>query len=273
MTEIYDKQASSKFWSKRLKSTTSLAAVLTYNAPLELNEVYDKWERGSLKKVLPVVLSGKKALDIGCGTGRISLTLAKLGAEVTGVDLSEAMLDRLEQDARKKRLLSNILPINSSSDDLPFLDKSFDIVTCFGLLEHLPQTVRRRTMFEAARVLKGNGKMFVVVNNDECVFLKGSYRMKRQDENGYFVTLVGIDWLESICKKLKLKPKVIAANPNYAAIQYMLSKHNDSNDRLNQVSLKKMLRLSLEQDLAGQFESDLVVKLGSHFLVEIRKPG
>ena len=271
MSDKYSKEAAAGFWSRRLKSTDPLAAVLTYNAPKILNESYDKWERESLKKALASGLVGKKALDIGCGTGRISLTLAKLGANVTCVDLSVAMLKHLKLEARKRKVASRIITIESSDDKLPFNDNLFDMVTCFGLLEHLPAAVRRKTILEAFRLLKPTGKMLAVINNSGSIFLKNSYPMKEQQRNGYFVSLVGLDWLEKICEKQRMKVKVLSANPNYAAMHYILSNSVDSLTTKSQEGIKDILRQSLKQDLEAASISKFSRFLASHFLVELRK--
>ena len=271
MTGDYNKEAASSFWSKRLKSTDPLAAVLTYNAPKFLNETYDKWEKESLKKALGQSLAGKKALDIGCGTGRISLILAKLGAKVTSLDLSAAMLKHLKLESRKKKVASRITTIESSSDKLPLNDKLFDIVTCFGLLEHLPPAVRRRTISEAFRVLKPKGNVFAVVNNSHCVFLKGSYLMKEQQQNGYFVNLVGLDWLEKTCKKYRMNMEILAANPNYAAMHYILRNSAGLLRSKSQERIKEILRQSRKLDLEAASISNFSRILASHFMVEIRK--
>lgn len=267
----YNKEAASRFWSKRLKSTDPLAAVLTYNAPKILNEYYDKWEIKSLQKALPHSLAGKKALDIGCGTGRISLLLAKLGADVTSLDFSAVMLKHLKLEARKRKVASRITTIESPADKLPLNDNLFDIVTCFGLMEHLPPAIRRKTILEAFRVLKPNGKMFAVVNNSRSVFLKNSYLMKEQQQNGYFVSLVGLKWLEKICEKQRMKVKVLAANPNYAAMHYMLSNSAGSIRTKSQEGIREILRQSLEQDLESASTSKFSRILASHFWVELRK--
>ena len=271
MSKKYSKEAVARFWSKRLKSTDPLAAVLTYNAPKILNEIYDKWEKESLKMALSHSLAGKKALDIGCGTGRISLALAKLGADVTCADLSAAMLKHLKLEARKRKVASRIITINSSADKLPLDDNSFDIVTCFGLLEHLPPPVRRKTMIEAFRVLKPKGKMLAVVNNSRSVFLKNSYTMKEQQRNGYFVSLVGLKWLEKICEKQRMKVKVLASNPNYAAMHYLHSNCAGSLTTKSQEEIREIMRQSLKQDFEAASTSKLSSILASHFLVELRK--
>lgn len=271
MSKKYSNEAAAGFWSKRLKSTEPLAAVLTYNAPKILNESYDRWETKSLKKALSPGLAGKKALDIGCGTGRISLILAKLGADVSSVDLSAAMLKHLKLEARRSKVALRITTIESSADKLALDDNSFDIVTCFGLLEHLPATVRRKTILEAFRLLKPKGRMLSIVNNSASIFLENSYPMKEQQQNGYFVSLVGLDWLEQICVKQRMKVKVLAANPNYAAVHYILRNRPGSSKFKSQAGVREILRLSLKQDLEAAATSESSKFLASHFLVELRK--
>ena len=271
MPEKYSKEAAARFWSKRLKSTDPLAAVLTYNAPKILNECYNKWEIKSLQKALPHSLAGKKVLDIGWGTGRISLTLAKLGADVTSLDLSAAMLKHLKLEARKRKVASRIITINSSADKLPLNDNLFDIVTCFGLLEHLPSPVRRKTIIEAFRVLKPKGMMLAVVNNSRSVFLNNTNAMKEQQRNGYFVSLVGLKWLEKICEKQRMKVKVLASNPNYAAMHYLQSNCAGSLTTKSQVEIREIMRQSLKQDFEAVPTSRLSSILASHLLVELRK--
>ncbi|MFQ6008503.1 MAG: class I SAM-dependent methyltransferase, partial [Candidatus Zixiibacteriota bacterium] len=146
-------------WTNRLISTNPLAAVLTYDAPAEANEAYDFWERASLMRLLGRPIKNKTALDIGCGTGRIALTLAKKGATVTALDVSSAMLEFCRKEARKARVVSRIRGIRASAHEIPCADRQFDIVICFGILEHLPELVRRECIAEAARVLKQGGRM------------------------------------------------------------------------------------------------------------------
>ena len=273
MPEKYSKEAAARFWSKRLKSIDPLAAVLTYNVPKILNESYNKWENEGFIKALSPSLVRIKALDIGCGTGRISLALAKLGADVTCQDLSAAMLKHLKLEARKRKVVSRIITINSSADKLPLDDNSFDIVTCFGLLEHLPPAVYNKTILEAFRLLKPNRKMLAVVNNFASIFLKNSYLMKEQHQSGNFVSLVGLKWLEKICEKQRMKVKALASNPNYAAMYYMLSNIAGSVTTKSQAGIREILRLSLKQDLEAESvsKSKFSSLLASHFLVELRK--
>jgi len=242
--------------------------VLTYNAPKALNEAYDLWEKETLKSAFPRSLKGKKALDIGCGVGRITLTLAKLGADVSAVDISAAMLGHLEKTARKEKLGNRINLVQSSSAELPFKDKSFEIITCFGLLEHLPEEVRRKTMHEAFRVIQPKGKMFVVINNADCVFLEKSYPMKSQRGDGYFVTLVGLEWLEKVCKVNRMKIRTIAANPRYALNHYFISPDRKSYFGSEQ-NFARFCERSAKYDLLASLDNPGLNKLASHFMVHI----
>lgn len=265
----YDEKAAGRFWARRLQSTDPLSAVLTFDAPGELNQAYDNWERQSLLSLLVLPLAGKRALDLGAGTGRIALALAREGAHVTALDVSEGMLDYLGRQARKIRVASRIRCVRAPSDEIPSGNRQFDIVTCFGLLEHLPATVRRRTMLEAFRVLKRSGCLYVVVNNSNCVFLKGKYRLKRQAKGGYFVALVGLEWLQAVSEKHDMRLNVKASNPFCALVHYYLRPAREALFS-SQRQFKSTCELAAKCDILGGLEHSVRNHLASHFLVEIR---
>lgn len=83
-------------------------------------------------------LANKKILNAGCGTGEESLFLASFFKPkfVCSVDLSYTSLDILTQE-KKDRNLNNIFPIQSSINNLPFEQNSFDIIFCCGVLHHM----------------------------------------------------------------------------------------------------------------------------------------
>lgn len=74
-----------------------------------------------------VVFEGARVLDIGCGTGRYTLRLAKLAKEVTGSDISPEMLSILEKDAAKEGL-SNVRTLCAGWDETDC--GGFDITFC-----------------------------------------------------------------------------------------------------------------------------------------------
>ena len=122
---------------------------------------YDKREGylNSFEKnrVLPLLgdLHGKKILDVGAGTGRLSIPLVNAGAEVTALDVSERMLMELYRKNKK------IKTVAGDAEGLPFGNETFDIVTAAFLIVHLKDP--SRFFDEAYRVLKDGG-LFLVTN-------------------------------------------------------------------------------------------------------------
>ena len=82
-------------------------------------------------------LAGKKILDIGCGGGILSESMAQRGAEVTGIDLSEKALGvaRLHLLESGNRVDYRNISAEALAEQTP---GTFDIVTCMEMLEHVP---------------------------------------------------------------------------------------------------------------------------------------
>jgi SAM-dependent methyltransferase len=88
--------------------------------------------RGALEFLLPPAPS--RVLDVGAGTGFLSLAVAGLGHVVTAVDLSQQMLARLTAKASAQRL--TVTAIQASADEVPL--EGFDVVMSRHLLWTLP---------------------------------------------------------------------------------------------------------------------------------------
>ena len=95
-------------------------------------------------------------LEIGAGTGRYSIALAKEGHRVTAVELAERNLDLMR---RKSKGLDNLKALQGDAIDLSFLpDNSFDLTLVFGPLYHLYEREDQlRALREAVRVTKPGG--------------------------------------------------------------------------------------------------------------------
>jgi SAM-dependent methyltransferase len=98
-------------------------------------------------------LTGRRALDLGCGTGRHTRTLIEAGASVIAADLTHAMLKRARAKLADRAVgwLRLALP-----GPLPFPDTTFDIVVLGLVAEHLNDL--DGTMIEVARVLVPGGR-------------------------------------------------------------------------------------------------------------------
>ena len=109
-----------------------------------------------------------RILDIGCGKGREAFCLNDRGFRVTGIDISETVVN----EAKKSAILHNVDICFSVSDDknLPFGDKMFDIVIIwaqtFGLFG---KNDRNRILNECRRVLGQNGILSVSVHDRELL--------------------------------------------------------------------------------------------------------
>ena len=97
---------------------------------------------------------GRRLLDIGCGTGFILSLAHSCFEEVYGIDITPAMLDIAASKFREQKV-NNVKLIRVSSDELPFPDSYFDVVTAYGFLHHLPTLLS--TFSEVYRVLKDGG--------------------------------------------------------------------------------------------------------------------
>ncbi len=132
---------------------------------------YNRWARVMgmgpefYRKALGGVQLGARmrALDLGCGTGSLSLALAAQShpdARVCGIDISDDQLTQARRDASTSPCKVEFE--HASMAGLPFPERHFDVVmTCMALHE-TPPGVRRSAIAEAARVLKNDGIFLLV---------------------------------------------------------------------------------------------------------------
>lgn len=82
-------------------------------------------------------LAGKKVLDVGCGGGILSESMAHRGATVTGIDMGEAPLNIAKLHALETGIKVEYkqIPVEQLAAEMP---GTFDVVTCLEMLEHVP---------------------------------------------------------------------------------------------------------------------------------------
>lgn len=133
----------------------------------EVTEVFGVYHRflldPFLDRVAGVVGRGR-SLDLGCGTGVITVRLVERGFDVSGVDHSPDMLAIAEQKIERTRATGRHELQTADVRDLPFPADEFDCVTCQGLLHHLEDI--RPCVGELVRVLKPGGFFYV---SEPCV--------------------------------------------------------------------------------------------------------
>ena len=111
--------------------------------PLRLNWIEDNVKRGyvstSSDKTAEMGLSGKKVLDVGCGGGILSESMARRGADVTGIDLGNENLKAATVHAEQSNLSSTLRYHHIAVETLAVEQAGqYDVVTCMEMLEHVP---------------------------------------------------------------------------------------------------------------------------------------
>lgn len=98
---------------------------------------------------------GQRVLDVGCGTGPVAITAARKGAQVTGIDLSPALLEHAHRNAETAAVSVEFQ--EGDAEALPFEDGSFDIVISqFG---HMFAPRPDVAMAQMLRVLRPGGRI------------------------------------------------------------------------------------------------------------------
>ncbi len=122
-----------------------------YHAAIELGAVFERL----------CARRGERVIDLGCGTGRVSVPLAESGVRVVGVDFSHASL----RQAATKR--PDAVFVQADLTKLPFKEGVFDRAVSCQVLEHLPDAAAWRGAFvEAARVLRKEGEIVLTAYHD-----------------------------------------------------------------------------------------------------------
>lgn len=115
----------------------------------EMGAVLDKCRQ------LGIALKYERALDFGCGVGRLTRSLASKFSNCVGIDISDEMVSRA-RDFNKE--LANCEFVVNHSDVLPFPNSSFDFVSSFIVLQHMQtKQMIRQSITEFVRVLRPGG--------------------------------------------------------------------------------------------------------------------
>lgn len=120
-----------------------------YHAGYKAHEWLYDWVRSNAKN--------KKVLDFGCGTGELTIEAAKAGADVIGIDISEASLIIARESAAEAGVSVDFRVMDG--EDTDFESGTFDIVVVSGVLHHVDLPTAYP---EIARILKPDGKVIAL---------------------------------------------------------------------------------------------------------------
>ena len=131
-----------------------------------------------------VSLSGKRVLDVGCGGGILTESLAAQGANVMGIDAAEApisvaKLHRYESNIQVEYALTTIEELEATSPE------PFDVITCLEMLEHVPDP--RSVVASCRSLLKNDGHLFLSTIN--------------RNPKSYLFAIVGAEYILNMLPK------------------------------------------------------------------------
>jgi len=107
-------------------------------------------------------LAGRRVVDVGCGGGLLTESLARAGAQVTGIDLAPGMVEVARLHAAEGGLAIDYR-VASAEELAQAVPGQFDVVTCMEMLEHVPDPAAMTATL--ARLLAPGGALFVSTLN------------------------------------------------------------------------------------------------------------
>jgi ubiquinone/menaquinone biosynthesis C-methylase UbiE len=110
-------------------------------------------------------LHGKRVLEIGCGMGSHAELLARAGAKLIAVDLTEPAVRMTESRLQQRGLDARVVRLDA--EQLPFADGPFDLVWSWGVIHHSANT--EAILDEVRRVLRDGGELRVMVYHRRSV--------------------------------------------------------------------------------------------------------
>jgi 2-polyprenyl-6-hydroxyphenyl methylase / 3-demethylubiquinone-9 3-methyltransferase len=144
----------------------------------EINPLRLEWIDGHAR------LASKRVLDVGCGGGILAEAMARRGAEVTGIDLSEKGLRVAELHVLESKLAVRYEKASAEAYAETHAGE-FDVVTCMELLEHVPEPAAM--VAACAALIRPGGRVFFSTIN--------------RNPKSYLFAVIGAEYV------LKLLPK------------------------------------------------------------------
>jgi len=126
-------------------------------------KMFDKAEKDIVLKNIPPEINGS-IIEVGAGTGRFSLEIAKMNYQITACDFSLPMLKKIREKMTRLQI-DNIDLVNCSINFLPFRDRSADYIYSVRVLNNLPS--KKDELAAAAELIRvsRNTALFDMVNS------------------------------------------------------------------------------------------------------------
>ena len=149
-----------------------------YDRPYPETDLYERiinHENDWKNWLLPVTLKQQRTLDIGCGCGINLILHAKLASVSVGLDLSLNSLQRAHKYLKENKLEKETFLIHGDICNIDLPSKSFDTITCVGVLHHINDHISALT--NISRILDNNGILLLGIYHPGGRFF---HRLKRK---------------------------------------------------------------------------------------------
>jgi len=183
-------------------------------------------------------LAGKRVLDVGCGGGILSESMAQRGADVSGIDMGEAPLKVAKLHGLESGVKVNYrrITVEELAVEEP---ESYDVVTCMEMLEHVPDP--ESIVHACARLCKPGGQLFfstlnrnpksylfAIVGAEKVLKLvpNGTHdfnKFIRPSELGSWIRHAGLRSTEMTGLVYNPLTKVYSLNPRDLDVNYMIA--------------------------------------------------
>lgn len=120
-----------------------------------------EWQKSYLNRMEKYLFQGKKRgslIELGCGDGKLSISLAEKGYTVTACDISDKSISLVQKFAKEKKV--KVKAVRCDVTKMKFPDKSFDFAIANSILEHMEDETKALT--EWSRILKPGGRIIIV---------------------------------------------------------------------------------------------------------------
>jgi ubiquinone/menaquinone biosynthesis C-methylase UbiE len=205
--------------------------------------------------------SGKRLLEVGCGTGTDSLQFARGGALFTGIDLTPRSIEIARKRFEVYKQQGEF--ILSDAENLNFPDQSFDVVYSFGVIHHTPNTERAAT--EIHRVLKPGGKAIVMVYHRTSLYYWGGIILKRGLLRGELLKASPGELMSRYVEHTETDGRPLVKAYTRSEVRKMFSMFSDSKVEVNQLTREelgifgKVMPEGLFQWLARNFGWNVII--------------
>lgn len=157
-----------------------------------------QWASKAMNENL-LVGEGRRALDVGCAYGYTSRVLAALGYETFGVDISTWGTKQAKNQSNAQFLVCD------AQTKMPFKSGTFDLVTCFDVLEHLPYP--EKALVNMFDVCKG----VLVCTTPNKKVEKPIRKLMRDFDETHINAKTPIQWQKSVTSNLECKALKVEA--------------------------------------------------------------